>query len=54
MGYYVDERRAIADTLEAWRLGIGWHASTDRFVQLPYWFAGYMATALNPRVYSRP
>ena len=41
MGYYVDERRAVADTLEAWRLGIGWHASTDRFVQLPYWFARY-------------
>lgn len=41
MGYFVDERRALADTIEAWKLGIGWHASTDRFAQLPYWFARY-------------
>ena len=41
MGYYVDEHRAIADTLEAWRRGIGWHAATDRFVHLPAWFSAY-------------
>jgi len=42
MGYYVDERRAIGDSQEAFARGIGWHASTDRFIQLPPWFASYM------------
>jgi hypothetical protein len=42
MGYYVDEHRACADAREAQQRGIGWHASTDRYVELPSWFATYM------------
>jgi hypothetical protein len=42
MGYYVDERRACADAHEAQQRGIGWHVSTDRYVELPSWFASYM------------
>ena len=41
MGYRVDEDRAISDTREAWEAGIGWHTSTERFVELPEWFARY-------------
>jgi hypothetical protein len=42
MGYYVDERRAIADTREALQRGIGWHTSTDRYINLPIWFASHL------------
>jgi hypothetical protein len=42
MGYYVDEHRACADAREARQRGIGWHASTDRYIELPAWFASYM------------
>ena len=42
LGYYVDERRACADAREAQQRGIGWHASTDRYVDLPSWFMSYM------------
>jgi hypothetical protein len=42
MGYYVDERRACADAREARARGIGWHASTDLYIELPAWFASYM------------
>ena len=52
MGYHVDQHRAIADTLEAWRRGIGWHASTDRFAQLPAWFAGYFHGLANAKAYA--
>jgi hypothetical protein len=41
MGYRVDERRAIEDTRDAWRRGIGWHTSTDRYIKLPDWFDAY-------------
>jgi hypothetical protein len=41
MGYFVDERRAIEDTQEAWRAGIGWHASTDRYTGLADWLERY-------------
>jgi len=42
LGYYVDERRACADAREAQQRGIGWHTSTDRYIDLPSWFASYM------------
>jgi hypothetical protein len=42
MGYEVDEEHAIADTREAWELGVGWHTSTDLHVNLPEWFDAYM------------
>jgi hypothetical protein len=45
MGYPVDAARAIADTHEARRLGIGWHTSTDRYTALPDWFEEYAAAS---------
>ena len=44
MGYAVNEERAVADTREAWRAGVGWHAATDRYIELPDWFAAYVRT----------
>lgn len=41
LGYPVDRDRGIADTLEAWNRGIGWHYSTNRYVRLPRWFGTY-------------
>ena len=48
MGYTVDEARAIEDTREAWGRGIGWHTSTDVYIELPEWFSRYHA-ALRER-----
>lgn len=42
MGYRVDLDRALRDTREAWRLGVGWHAATDRYTRLPDWFERYL------------
>jgi hypothetical protein len=52
MGYYVDEARACTDAREARQRGIGWHASTDRYIELPSWFASYMRTL--PACYGMP
>ncbi|HYC48719.1 MAG TPA: spherulation-specific family 4 protein [Burkholderiales bacterium] len=38
MGYDVDSARAAADARDAWALGIGWHAATERYIELPEWF----------------
>jgi hypothetical protein len=42
MGYAVDEQCAIGDTREAWNKGIGWHTSTDHYVNIPEWFGRYV------------
>jgi hypothetical protein len=42
MGYYVDAHRACMDAREARQRGIGWHAGTDRYIELPTWFASHM------------
>jgi hypothetical protein len=43
LGYPVTEARAIADTREAWdQRHIGWHTSTDQYVELPEWFEDYV------------
>lgn len=42
MGYFVDQERAIRDTREAWQAGVGWHTSTNLYIELPGWFTGYM------------
>ena len=42
LGYLVDEQRALADTREAWQCGIGWHTSTNRYIELPEWFGSYV------------
>jgi hypothetical protein len=47
MGYTVDEQRAIEDTRQAWRSGIGWHASTGHYVDLPPWFERYASSLME-------
>ena len=47
MGYAVDEQRAIQDTREAWNTGVGWHASTNRYVELPDWYERYCLSAVE-------
>ena len=47
MTYALARERAIADTLEAWASGVGWHTSTERFTRLPDWFEDYVA-AVRP------
>ena len=37
MGYVVDGARATRDARDAWQAGIGWHAATDRYIELPGW-----------------
>jgi len=44
MGYRVDLDRAVRDTREAWRLGVGWHTATDRYVRLADWLEPYVET----------
>ena len=41
LGHTIDGNVAVRDTLEAWARGIGWHYSTDRYTELPPWFAAY-------------
>jgi hypothetical protein len=41
MGYTIDCSRGVSDTHEAWQRRIGWHTSTDRFVELPEWYEAY-------------
>ena len=47
MGYVVEGRSAVDDTREAWRIGVGWHTATNRYVELPDWFESYFG-ALKP------
>ena len=44
MGYHVDAQHAIEDSREAHSAGIGWHAATDRYIELPPWFETYFAS----------
>ena len=41
LGQIVDHDMAVRDTREAWARGIGWHYSTERYTELPAWFADY-------------
>lgn len=41
MGYAVSENNAVADTMDAWQAGIGYHFSTDSYTELPAWFGDY-------------
>jgi hypothetical protein len=52
MGYYVDGRRACTDARDARQRGIGWHTGTDRYIELPSWFASYMQAL--PECYGVP
>jgi Spherulation-specific family 4 len=49
LGYAIDEAVAARDTRAAWSHGIGWHYSTDRYVELPAWFSAYVAALGQPR-----
>lgn len=35
--------QGVADTREAWSLGLGWHTSTEVHIALPPWFEQYVA-----------
>jgi hypothetical protein len=37
----VGESNAAGKTTEAWNAGIGYHFSTDKYIDLPAWFDGY-------------
>lgn len=43
-GYAVDYDSAVKYTREAWTNGVGWHFSTDQYVNLPEWFQKYTKT----------
>jgi hypothetical protein len=45
LGQAIDEAAAIRDTLEARLHGIGWHYGTDRYTELPSWYAAYAQAA---------
>lgn len=40
-GICVNEANAADKTTEAWNAGIGYHFSTDMYIDLPAWFDGY-------------
>lgn len=40
-GYTVDCDAGVRDTREAWANGIGWHFSTEQYIELPDWFVRY-------------
>lgn len=40
-GSCVDGSNAVGKTTEAWSAGIGYHFSTDMYIDLPAWFDGY-------------
>ncbi len=42
LGTTVDADTAVRETRDAWSGGIGWHYSTDRYTELPPWFAPYI------------
>jgi hypothetical protein len=39
----VNESNAAEKTTEAWSAGIGYHFSTDKYIELPSWFGSYVA-----------
>jgi spherulation-specific family 4 protein len=42
LGHAIDARQAELDTRRAWRLGVGWHYSCDRYTEVPVWYDTYM------------
>ncbi len=40
-GDCISESNALSRTTEAWDAGIGYHFSTDKYIDLPAWFNGY-------------
>jgi len=45
----IDESNAAGKTAEAWSAGIGYHFSTDKYIDLPAWFNGYALQANEQR-----
>jgi hypothetical protein len=41
----ITEENAVAKTAEAWNSGIGYHFSTERYIDLPSWFGSYFSKA---------
>jgi hypothetical protein len=48
-GQCVGEQNAASKTAEAWNSGIGYHFSTDRYIDLPPWFGSYFSAANNEK-----
>ena len=44
-GQCVSEQNAAANTAGAWNNGIGYHYSTDKYIDLPPWFGSYISAA---------
>jgi hypothetical protein len=43
----VSEDNAAQKTEDAWDAGIGYHFSTDRYIDLPTWFGSYMSKVIE-------
>ena len=46
----VSENNAASKTAEAWNSGIGYHFSTDRYIDLPPWFDSYVSAANDEKI----
>lgn len=46
----VTEQNAASKTAEAWNSGIGYHFSTDMYIDLPPWFGSYMSAANEEKI----
>jgi hypothetical protein len=48
-GQCVFEDNAGARTADAWNSGIGYHFSTDRYIDLPSWFSAYISSVKSEK-----
>jgi hypothetical protein len=46
----VTEQNAASKTAEAWNSGIGYHFSTDRYIELPPWFGSYVSATNDEKI----
>jgi hypothetical protein len=46
---YVNESNAAGKTAEAWNGGIGYHFSTDKYIDLPAWLNRYVLKSNEQR-----
>jgi hypothetical protein len=50
----VTEQNGALKTAEAWKNGIGYHFSTERYIDLPPWFDSYMSAANDEKIKDDP
>lgn len=53
-GQCITEENAAAKTAEAWNSGIGYHYSTERYIDLPSWFESYVSKANDEKTAEAP